>query len=99
MVNNTSHMLTRRTFLGAAAAAAGGTLSPPAHATVYAQPSAPIVTRTDVIYGRVEGSALSVVIFVITFGLHLPAHRALAAGDNSAEALGPLLSSQWARTG
>jgi acetyl esterase/lipase len=25
---------------------------------VLAQPSAPIVTRTDVIYGRVEGSAL-----------------------------------------
>ena len=42
--------------------------------------------------------ALGVVYFAITFGLHLPAHRALAAGDNSAAALAPLLSSQWART-
>lgn len=41
---------------------------------------------------------LGVAYFVITFGLHLPAHRALAAGDNSAPALAPLLSSQWART-
>ena len=44
-------------------------------------------------------TALGVAYFAITFGLHLPAHRALAAGDNSAAALGPLLSSQWARTG
>jgi len=58
MTNDTSHSLTRRTFLGAAAAAAGGTLAPQALATLQAQPSAPIVTRTDVIYGRVEGSAL-----------------------------------------
>lgn len=36
--------------------------------------------------------------FVITFAWHLPAHRALAAGDNGAAALGPLLLSQWART-
>ena len=52
----TSQTLTRRTFLGAAAAAAGtlGTRT----ATLQAQPSAPVVTRTDVIYGRVEGSAL-----------------------------------------
>jgi hypothetical protein len=42
--------------------------------------------------------ALGVAYFAITFGLHLPAHRALAAGDNSGAALGPLLSSQWART-
>ena len=43
--------------------------------------------------------ALGVAYFVITFGWHLPAHRALAAGDNGAEALAPLLRSQWARTG
>ena len=42
--------------------------------------------------------ALGVAYFAITFGLHLPAHHALAAGDNSATALAPLLSSQWART-
>ncbi len=57
MTDHTSHSLTRRTFLGAAAAAAG-TLAPRAATTLQAQPSAPIVTRTDVIYGRVEGSAL-----------------------------------------
>lgn len=43
--------------------------------------------------------ALGVAYFVITFGWHLPAHRALAAGDNGAAALAPLLGSQWARTG
>lgn len=58
MTDHTSHSLTRRTFLGAAAAVAGGTLAPRATATLHAQPSAPVVTRTDVIYGRVEGSAL-----------------------------------------
>ena len=42
---------------------------------------------------------LGVAYFVITFGWHLPAHRALAGGDNSAAAMGPLLSSQWLRTG
>jgi hypothetical protein len=42
--------------------------------------------------------ALGVAYFAITFGWHLPAHRALAAGDNSAAALRPLLRSQWART-
>lgn len=42
--------------------------------------------------------ALGVVYFVITFGWHLPAHRALAAGDNSASAMRPLLDSQWVRT-
>ena len=41
---------------------------------------------------------LGVAYFAITFGWHLPSHRALAAGDNSAEALAPLLESQWART-
>jgi hypothetical protein len=41
---------------------------------------------------------LTVGYFAITFGWHLPAHRALAGGDNSAEALKPLLSSQWTRT-
>lgn len=58
MIDHTSQSLTRRTFLGAAAAAAGSTLAPRATATLRAQPSAPVVTRTDVIYGRVEGSAL-----------------------------------------
>ena len=58
MTDHTSHSLTRRTFLGAAAAVAGGTLAPRATATLHAQASAPVVTRTDVIYGRVEGSAL-----------------------------------------
>ena len=42
--------------------------------------------------------ALGVVYFAITFGWHLPSHRALAAGDNSPEALAPLLTSQWTRT-
>jgi hypothetical protein len=42
---------------------------------------------------------LGVAYFVITFGWHLPAHRALAAGENGAAALEPLLRSQWARTG
>jgi hypothetical protein len=41
---------------------------------------------------------LGVAYFAITFGLHLPSHRALAGGDNSPAALAPLLSSQWART-
>jgi hypothetical protein len=41
---------------------------------------------------------LGVAYFAITFGWHLPAHRALAAGDNSPAALAPLLRSQWART-
>lgn len=53
-------IITRRTFLGGAAVAAGGLLNdslmvPPVAAR---QPSAPVVTRTDIIYGRVEGSAL-----------------------------------------
>lgn len=42
--------------------------------------------------------ALGVAYFAITFGWHLPSHRALAAGDNSSEALKPLLTSQWVRT-
>ena len=42
--------------------------------------------------------ALGVAYFAITFGWHLPSHKALAAGDNSAEALAPLLTSQWIRT-
>jgi hypothetical protein len=41
---------------------------------------------------------LGVAYFAITFGWHLPAHRALAAGDNSPAALAPLLNSQWARS-
>ncbi len=43
-------------------------------------------------------TALGLAYFAITFALHLPAHRALAAGDNTAAALAPLLSSQWIRT-
>ncbi len=43
-------------------------------------------------------AALGVVYFAITFGWHLLAHRALAAGDNSAVALSGVLSSQYART-
>jgi hypothetical protein len=42
--------------------------------------------------------ALSVAYFAITFAWHLPAHRPLAAGDNSGSAMGPLMTSQWART-
>ena len=42
---------------------------------------------------------LGMAYFVITFGWHLPAHRTLAAGDNSAQAMGPLLASQRLRTG
>lgn len=41
-------------------------------------------------------AALGVAYFAITFAWHLPAHRPLAAGDNSA--LAALLTSQWART-
>ncbi len=58
MTTGPSLALTRRDFLGVAAAAAGSTLSPVAEGTAYAQVSAPVVTRTDLIYGRVEGSAL-----------------------------------------
>ena len=58
MTTGSSHPLTRRDFLGVAAAAAGSTLSPVSDGTAHAQPSAPVVTRTDLIYGRVEGSAL-----------------------------------------
>jgi acetyl esterase/lipase len=47
--------LTRRAFLGGTAGAVGGILGEELAAR---QASAPIVTRTDVIYGRVEGSAL-----------------------------------------
>ena len=42
--------------------------------------------------------ALGVGYFAITFGWHLPSHRALAAGENDPQALLPLLRSQWART-
>src|SRR5262245_64147739 len=46
---------TRRVFLGGAAVTVSGLL----HEDLAArQSSAPVVTRTDVIYGRVEGSAL-----------------------------------------
>ena len=46
--------VTRRTFLGTSALAVGGV----AAAASARQASAPVITRTDVIYGRVEGSAL-----------------------------------------
>ena len=36
--------------------------------------------------------------FVITFGLHLPVHRLLAAGDNSAPVIGSLVRTHDART-
>ncbi len=42
--------------------------------------------------------ALGLAYFAITFGWHLPAHRPLAAGDNSPAALRALGSSQGART-
>lgn len=42
---------------------------------------------------------LGVAYFAVTFGWQLPAHRALAAGDNATATLAPLLSSQWVRTG
>ena len=49
---------TRRTFLRSAALAGGGALSLRSRAGAAHQAAAPVVTRTDVIYGRVEGSAL-----------------------------------------
>jgi acetyl esterase/lipase len=52
-------ILTRRTFLGGTAVAAGGLLHDGfGVGAAWAQASAPVVTRTDVIYGRIEGSAL-----------------------------------------
>jgi acetyl esterase/lipase len=48
----------RRTFLGGAATAAGAWLARPRAAVAATQAAAPVVTRTDVVYGRVEGSAL-----------------------------------------
>src|ERR1043165_6033809 len=51
--------LTRRTWLKGAGAALGLSVSPFALTRRAAgQVSAPVVTRTDVVYGRVEGSAL-----------------------------------------
>jgi acetyl esterase/lipase len=51
---------TRRTFLGGVAVITGGLLNERlvGGAVAAGQASAPVVTRTDVIYGRVEGSAL-----------------------------------------
>jgi alpha-L-fucosidase 2 len=49
---------TRRTFLRTTAIAAGSVFAAGSTATGARQASAPVVTRTDVIYGRVEGSAL-----------------------------------------
>lgn len=51
--------LTRRTWLKGAGAALGVAVSPLTRARHLAgQASAPVVTRTDFVYGRVEGSAL-----------------------------------------
>jgi acetyl esterase/lipase len=52
--------MTRRGFFGAAAAGMGGLLNDGLTTRLAArgQASAPVVTRTDIIYGRVEGSAL-----------------------------------------
>jgi acetyl esterase/lipase len=52
--------ITRRTFLGGTELVVGGALNDrfTARAVAARQASAPVVTRTDVIYGRVEGSAL-----------------------------------------
>ena len=51
--------LTRRRWLSGAGAALGAAVSPLARMTrVGGQASAPVITRTDVVYGRVEGSAL-----------------------------------------
>jgi acetyl esterase/lipase len=52
--------ITRRTFLGSTAVAVGSALNNGllARSVSTRQASAPVVTRTDVIYGRVEGSAL-----------------------------------------
>jgi acetyl esterase/lipase len=58
MTTGPSHPLTRRNFLGVAATAVGSALLPVSEGIAQAQVSAPVVTRTDVIYGRVEGSAL-----------------------------------------
>jgi acetyl esterase/lipase len=50
--------LTRRTFLRGATLAGAVVATRRSEARVLTQASAPVVTRTDVIYGRVEGSAL-----------------------------------------
>jgi acetyl esterase/lipase len=55
-VSSANH-ITRRTFLGGAAVA-GAIFADRGSRASAAQASAPVVTRTDVIYGRVEGSAL-----------------------------------------
>lgn len=63
--------------------------------TVLLYAARPISMPSSVVHVLV---GLTVVYFVITFGWHLPAHRALAANDNSSGALQPLLTSQWVRT-
>jgi acetyl esterase/lipase len=56
---NHPNLISRRTWLGGTAAALAGVLGDGFGSTAAArQASAPLVTRTDVIYGRVEGSAL-----------------------------------------
>ena len=42
--------------------------------------------------------ALGILYFGVTFGWHLPAHRALASGGNSVATISIILRSQWART-
>ena len=54
---SSANHITRRTFLGGAAVA-GAIFADRGSRVSAAQASAPVVTRTDVIYGRVEGSAL-----------------------------------------
>jgi hypothetical protein len=43
-------------------------------------------------------TALGIAYLAITFAWHLPSHRPLAAGDNSAAVMASLLASQWTRT-
>jgi acetyl esterase/lipase len=55
---SSANSITRRAFLGGTAAAGAVLFDRHPRASAAAQASAPVVTRTDVIYGRVEGSAL-----------------------------------------
>jgi acetyl esterase/lipase len=55
---SSTNSITRRAFLGGTAAAGAVLFDRHPRASAAAQASAPVVTRTDVIYGRVEGSAL-----------------------------------------
>jgi acetyl esterase/lipase len=55
---SSANSITRRAFLGSAAVASAVVADRSSRFRAAAQASAPVVTRTDVIYGRVEGSAL-----------------------------------------